>query len=79
VPLRAPSCQTRRMSASTGSTAAELSVAADHVDRYRERVAGLVTPLLGGNHDDAVSAMYEAERALRSASRALERAVRALK
>jgi hypothetical protein len=67
------------MSSSTGATAAELSVAADHVDRYRERVAGLVTPLLGGDHDDAVAAMFEAERSLRSASRALERAVRLLK
>ncbi|MEZ5251249.1 MAG: hypothetical protein R2713_19130 [Ilumatobacteraceae bacterium] len=44
------------------SAAAELSVAADHVDRYRERVHGLVLPLQGGNHDDAVAAMYEAER-----------------
>lgn len=64
---------------SAESTAAELSVAADHVDRYRERVHGLVQPLLGGDHDDAVSAMYEAERSLRAASRALERAVKLLR
>ena len=60
------------------STAAELAVAADHVERYRERVASLVTPLQGGDHDDVVAAMYEAERALRSASRSLDRAVRLL-
>jgi hypothetical protein len=63
---------------SSTAAAAELSVAADHVDRYRERVVGLVTPLLGGDHDDAVAAMFEAERALRSAHRALERASRLL-
>jgi len=67
------------MSTQSGSTKAELSVAADHVDRYRERVAGLVQPLLGGSHDDAIAAMYEAERALRTASRALERAAKLLK
>jgi hypothetical protein len=61
------------------STAAELSVAADHVDRYRERVHGLLQPLLGSDHDDAVSAMYEAERSLRAAGRALERAVKLLR
>lgn len=61
------------------STAAELSVAADHVDRYRDRVRGLTQPLLGTHHDDAISAMYEAERSLRSATRALERAIKLLR
>lgn len=64
--------------AAVRSTAAELSVVADHVDRYRDRVQGLVRPLLGTKHDDAVSAVYEAERSLRSAARALERAVKLL-
>jgi hypothetical protein len=61
------------------STAAELSVASDHVDRYRDRVHGLVQPLLGTNHDDAIAAMYEAERSLRSATRAIERAIKLLR
>lgn len=63
---------------STATAAAELSVAADHVETYRERVAALAMPLQGGNHDDVVAAMFEAERALRSASRSLDRAVRLL-
>jgi hypothetical protein len=56
------------------AVAAELSVTAEHVARYRERVAALVQPLLGGDHDDAISAMFEAERALRTAQRLLDRA-----
>jgi Co/Zn/Cd efflux system component len=63
---------------STATAAAELSVAADHVENYRARVAALVLPLQGGNHDDVVAAMFEAERALRSAGRSLDRAVRLL-
>ena len=63
---------------SSSTAAAELSVASDHVERYRERVAALVTPLLDGDHDDAVSAMFEAERALRTAVRSLDRAVKLL-
>jgi hypothetical protein len=63
---------------STATASAELSVASDHVERYRERVAALALPLQGGNHDDVVAAMFEAERALRSASRSLDRAVRLL-
>jgi hypothetical protein len=55
--------------AAVQSAAAELSVVADHVDRYRERVHGVVRPLT----------VYEAERSLRSAARALERAVKLLR
>lgn len=62
----------------TASVSAELSVTAEHVDRYRQRVAGLATPLIGGAHDDAVAAIFEAERALRTAQRMLERAVKLL-
>jgi hypothetical protein len=57
---------------------AELTVTAEHVDHYRQRVAGLATPLIGGAHDDAVAAIFEAERALRTAQRMLERAVKLL-
>jgi hypothetical protein len=63
---------------STATVAAELAVASDHVENYRERVAALVTPLQGGDHDDVVAAMYEAERALRTAARSLDRAIRLL-
>lgn len=56
------------------AVAAELSVTAEHVERYREWVAALVQPLLGGHHDDAIAAMFEAERALRTAQRLLDRA-----
>ena len=57
----------------SASIAAELSVTADHIDRYRDRVA-MASALAGGNHDDAVAAIYEAERALRTAHRLLDRA-----
>ncbi len=47
---------------------------AEHLDRTRDRVAGLAAPLQAGNHEDAVAAIYEAERALRTAQRLLVRA-----
>jgi hypothetical protein len=52
---------------------AELGAAVDAVNRYRIRIAGLVENV-GANHEDLVSAMYEAERALISAERLLTRA-----
>jgi len=58
--------------------AAELAVTADHVERYRQRIAAVATPLRDGQHDDVVSAIYEAERSLRSAQRSLDRAVKLL-
>lgn len=58
--------------------AAELSVTAEHVDRYRQHIAALAAPLVGGAHDDVVAAIHEAERALRSAHRQLERAIKLL-
>jgi hypothetical protein len=61
------------------SAAAELSVTAEHVERYRERVAALAQPLLDGHHDDAVATMFEAERALRTAHRLLDRAATMLR
>jgi hypothetical protein len=56
------------------TAAAELAVIAEHLDRTRDRVAGLAAPLRGGDHDDAAAAIYEAERALRTAQRLLTRA-----
>ena len=61
-----------------------LTVMTDHVDRYREEVARMADGLTAddrvagrpGAHADLVSALYEAERALRSAARALQRAVK---
>ena len=62
----------------SATAAAELAVTADHVERYRQRLADLARPLQSGNNDDAVAAIYEAERALRTAHRQLDRAARLL-
>lgn len=56
--------------------AAELTVMAEGTARYQERVAELRSGNLGEEHDDLVSAIHEAERALRTAHRALMRANR---
>jgi hypothetical protein len=61
---------------STATTAAELSAIAEGVDRYRDRVGSLAVPHLGTEREDLVAALYEAERALRSAHRLLVRAVK---
>lgn len=65
----------------TTSAEAELSVIADQLERYRERVTGVVPQLRSTEHahDDAIAALFEAERSLRSAHRALERATRLLR
>ncbi len=57
----------------TSTVSAELGAAADAINRYRTRVAALVETI-GPNHEDLVSAMYEAERSLLSAERLLVRA-----
>lgn len=62
------------MSAST--TAAELSAAADAVERYRQRIADLATPHLGTEREDLLSAIFESERSLRTAQRLLVRAAK---
>jgi hypothetical protein len=59
----------------SSSQLAEMAVIADHVDRYRERVAAIVR-VLPNDRDDLVSSLVEAERSLRSAARHLERAGR---
>jgi hypothetical protein len=61
---------------STSATAAELSAAADVIGRYQRRVSELAVPHLGTERDDLVSAIYEAERSLRTAERLLQRAIR---
>ena len=58
------------------ATAAELSAAIDAVDGYRRRVDALVGSDLGPDREDLVAAIYEAERALRTAERALQRALK---
>jgi hypothetical protein len=58
------------------ATAAELSAAAEAVGNYQRRVADLAAPHLGGERADLVSAIYEAERSLRTAERLLQRAVK---
>lgn len=58
------------------TVAAELSVISEGTDRYAERVAELASGRIDGEHDDLLSAVHEAERALRVAHRALSRAQR---
>ena len=63
-------------SSAPAATAAELSAAAEAVASYRQRVAALVGTHLGTEREDLVAAIYEAERALRSAERLLRRAAK---
>lgn len=65
------------MTPSSESTAAQLATFADTVADYRSRVADLAEPFVGGERDDLVTAIHEAERQLRNAERALIRAARA--
>jgi len=58
------------------ATAAELSAAAEAIGNYQRRVAALASPHLGTERDDLVTAIYEAERSLRTAERLLQRAVK---
>jgi hypothetical protein len=58
------------------ATAAELSAAADAIGGYRQRVGDLARPYLGSERDDLVSAIYEAERSLRTAERLIQRALK---
>lgn len=57
---------------------AELSVVADAIERYCDRVASIAEPFLGSERDDVATIVHEAERQLRIAARALERAVRTI-
>lgn len=62
--------------ASVAATGAELSAAAEAIAAYQRRVAALAGPHLGSDREDLVAAIYEAERALRTAERHLQRAVK---
>ena len=64
------------MNSPSSATAAELSAAADAIEGYRRRVGDLAGPHLGTERDDLVSAIYEAERSLRTAERLLQRALK---
>jgi hypothetical protein len=74
-PISAFGRQTQRM---TTAAAAELTVTGEHISRYRERVAVIARTLSSGDHDDIVAALFEAERALRTAGRAVDRATKLL-
>jgi hypothetical protein len=63
-------------SSSVAATVAELSAAAEAIGGYQRRVASLAEPHLGTEREDLVAAIYEAERALRTAERLLQRAVK---
>jgi hypothetical protein len=63
-------------SSAVAGTAAELSAAAEAVAGYQRRVAALAGPHLGTEREDLVAAIYEAERALRTAERTLQRALK---
>ena len=58
------------------ATEAELSAAAEAIGAYQRRVSALAEPHLGTERDDLVTAIYEAERSLRTAERLLQRAVK---
>jgi hypothetical protein len=64
------------MGSPSSATAAELSAAAEAIESYRRRVGDLASPHLGTERDDLVSAIYEAERSLRTAGRLLQRALK---
>ncbi len=58
------------------NASAALSVKADHVDRYQQEVGELVPGYQLHQRDDVVTALVEAERALRTAARCLRRAAK---
>lgn len=64
------------MGSPSTATAAELSAAAEAIEGYRRRVSDLAGRYLGTERDDLVSAIYEAERSLRTSGRLLQRALK---
>ena len=60
------------------SSANELHVIADTIERQRDRVAGIAEPFLGTEREDVVATVHEAERQLQIAARALRRAIKTL-
>ena len=65
-------------SADAASSANELHVIADTIERQRERVAAMAEPFLGTEREDVVVTVQEAERQLLMAVRALRRAIKTL-
>ena len=57
-------------------SAAHVSVIIEHVERYGEELVDLARQEQAARRDDVVAAMFEAERALRTAARALRRAAK---
>jgi hypothetical protein len=53
---------------------AQLSVIAEHVGRYRTEISDLAASTGLDRDSDVVAALFEAERALRTATRAVEHA-----
>lgn len=60
------------------SSAAELHVIADSLDRLRDRVAALAEPYLGTDREDVITTVHEAERQLHIAVRSVRRAIKTL-
>ncbi len=60
------------------SSANELHVIADTIERQRERVGAIAEPFLGTEREDVVTTVHEAERQLLMAVRALRRAIKTL-
>jgi hypothetical protein len=69
---------TRSTGPDPGSSAAELHVIADTVERQRDRVAAIAEPFLGTEREDIVAMVHEAERQLLIATRTLRRAIKTL-
>ena len=65
-------------SADPTSTANELHVIVDMIERQRERVGSLAEPFLGSDREDVITTVHEAERQLLMAARALRRAIKTL-
>ncbi|MEN9822213.1 MAG: hypothetical protein RLZ04_639 [Actinomycetota bacterium] len=53
-----------------------LAVMADHLERYHEEVGAMLPPYVAADRGDVISALVEAERALRTAARLVRRAGR---
>ncbi|HEY4334209.1 MAG TPA: hypothetical protein VGM78_16615 [Ilumatobacteraceae bacterium] len=60
----------------TSTNSAEIGAIADGIETYRARLTSLAETLVGGNKDDLLAALYEAERSLRTAHRAVQRGLK---
>ena len=60
------------------SSATELRVIIDSLDRQRDRVAAIAEPYLGTDREDVITTVHEAERQLHIAIRSLRRAIKTL-